>query len=205
MPPRPGVAVACDPVIVSSSDSGDLGDGSYATVEQGVGCTTGREFARRWNASRTCRALATGASCAIAGGECQAIAGGRFRALASARCSPPSKPTRTVELVQYLPCVAPKTHADTFRLWAINLPCQNAMAFPIDELGLVDYSGQDAGAACAPPPALEVGEHKTCRPLAGFTCTVTVRDFGPVAEGFRGRCREHENPFHELRFDYILG
>ena len=197
--------MACDPVIVSSNDSGDLGDGSYAAVEQGLGCTTAREFARRWNASRTCMALATGACCAITAGQCQAIAGGRFRALARARCSPPGKPTRTVELVQYRPCVAPKTHAETFRLWAINLPCQNATAFPIEELGLADDSGQDTGAACAPPPALEFGEHKTCRPLAGFTCTVTVGDFGPVTEGFRGRCSEDENPFHALRFEYILG
>jgi hypothetical protein len=54
-------------------------------------------------------------------------------------------------------------------------------------------------------PDLTVGNRKTCRPVAGFPCTITLTDFGSEVEGFRGRCREDDNPFYALRFDYVLG
>ena len=63
---------------------------------------------------------------------CEAVRGGRFSPLAGVLCQSPSG--ASVELVHFVPCRPPAVSDLEISLWAINLDCAAARAFPIPEL-----------------------------------------------------------------------
>ena len=89
-------------------------------------------------------------------------------------------------------------------LWATNLDCPSATAFPVESLGLSDHAEEAETEPCPNVTSLTVNERVTCRSVAGFTCTLRVPDFGAAASGYRGSCRQDQNPFNALHFDYVF-
>ena len=108
-PDSPDASSRCDRVIVGYPlRSNPYADEAYELRERGIGCTTAREYARRWHAAKQCRQLAIGAQCAIRGALCQAIAGWTFAARAlAAECRPDKGSARwslsITRLVRYDP------------------------------------------------------------------------------------------------------
>jgi hypothetical protein len=189
---QPGVPSACDRVSLTYSEKFNADD-AYRVFEQATGCTPAREFARRWDASRSCRALPLGGTCAVRGAVCQAIKGGRFSSLASVRCVPSNRPNGVVELVHFQPC-AP--NPDQRSLWAINLACATAIAFPVQEL-IGDIN--DKNPPCGESPDT-LSRPTTCRPVAGFTCRARSVLFEPDY-GFHARCINDRDPTSALEMD----
>jgi hypothetical protein len=190
-PPRPGDSAACDRVTVAFP-RGLGNDEAYRPFEQGAGCTTAREVARRWHAARACRA----GRCEVAGATCEAVRGGSFSSLAGVRCR--LRAGASVELVHHVPC-RPPAGAD-MSLWAINLSCAAAGAFPVAEL-----AGDDATATGPCGTALDLIERPTtCRSIGGFTCKVRSGD-APAAVVILGLCVRDEDRASALEFDYDFG
>ena len=60
-----------------------------------------------------------------------------------------------------------------------------------------------SSAAPTPRPDARTLDWRLTSERLGFG--LDLSDFGSEVEGFRGRCREDDNPFYALRFDYVLG
>jgi hypothetical protein len=197
--PRPGRPSACDPVV---DRPGQLGGEEYRPFEQGVGCTAAREFTRRWHASRACRALTAGGSCLVAGARCEPIRGGALQPLAGIRCRPENQPQAVVELVHLEPCRPPRVPAFSMDLWAINLECATATAFPVLEL-IGDREGLEDAGPCGTALAF-LDRTVICRSVGGFTCRVRPGDFNPNV-GFLARCLRDGDAATGIEFAYDFG
>jgi hypothetical protein len=187
----------CDRVLISKVDRLGIEE-AYRVYDHDVGCTAAREIARRWRASPTCRQLTTGHQCTVTAATCRAIRGGRFNALSSASCRPSARPHGVAELVHYQPCPPPKTsQGGDVLMWAINLDCQAATAFPVDTL----IGDPDNGTGpCGDIFSLDA-KSVACNPVAGYVCRARIAYFGPDS-GSRARCVEQQDGFRALEFDY---
>jgi hypothetical protein len=102
---------------------------------------------------------------------------------------------RAVELVHRVPCKPAPNQSTAVWLWAVNIGCATASAFPVEAM-LPSQDGEDPG-ACGDL----VDGHGRCRTLAGFTCRVReLRDF--AQGGFHARCASDRDPFQVLELDY---
>jgi hypothetical protein len=192
VPPPPGAPSRCE--IVEVAYPSRLAPRFYGSFEASVGCTTAREIVRRWNAAAACRGLELFNSCRIPGAVCQAIKGGRFSLFASARCTSDRRAGGVVELIDHVPCPPPANHALIVWFWALNLDCQTAEEFPIETL--IDTSGPDA-----PCGEIAITPDATCRPVAGYACTLRGVVFGPDL-GWHARCIANDDRSRALEFDY---
>jgi hypothetical protein len=191
----PGLPSKCDPVTVAYSDT--LPNEQYRVFEDGFGCTTARVVARRWHKALACRRLRLDDTCSVGNVTCEAIAGGSFDAVASARCTAPTHPTAAIELVHRRPC-RPASHADDISLWAINVDCQIASAFPVAKL-LPDKS--DNG-PCG--DLYDLTRALTCTSVAGFTCTARPSYRSSFYE-IDAQCLADQDRFEALELEWHLG
>lgn len=199
--PHRGVRSVCDRARIRELRPGEGLDEAFRVYEQDAGCTAARETARRWRASPTCQGLATGASCQLPGAVCEAVRGGAFDALVSARCTRTSPSHGVMEFVHYEPCARPTTpndEADVW-MWAINLDCATATAFPVATLiGELDPPSGPCD------PILKVpGKNVSCAPVAGFVCQARGIWFTSGTE-VRARCVDSGDGFRALEFRYDL-
>ena len=192
-PPRRGLPAGCDRVTVAFPGRLYI-DEAYRPFELGAGCTTARELARRWHASPACRS----GRCGIAGARCESVRGGHFSSLAGVSCR--LRTGAAVELVHYVPCPPPAVPELEIRLWAINLDCAVAAAFPVAELLGDDVNGTG-------PCGSELGfieRPTTCRSVGGFTCRVQPNDVD-AAIVIPGRCVRDQDPVSAFEFEYDFG
>jgi len=181
--PSPSGPSRCDRLTIRYSYRKGADD-AYELSEHGIGCTAARGIARRWYASRDCAVLVgPGQTCIADGATCQRIQGGVWRPLAGVRCALREHPRRAVELVYHEACLPPRVEGD-YSLWAINLDCPSARAFPFDELDCVSGAYH---------------EWVPCASLAGYTCSVEYIAIG-AGDGYRGRCLHDQTRFHAMRF-----
>jgi hypothetical protein len=189
----PGIPWACDRVTVAFP-FGLATDEAYRPLELGAGCTTARELARRWHAARACRS----GRCEVAGATCESVRGGRFSSLAGVSCR--LRTGASVELVHYAPCRPPTVSHVVVSLWAINLDCAAAAAFPVAEL----VGDQENGTGPCGTDLASVERPTTCRSAGGFTCRVRPGD-APAAIVILGRCVRDADAVSAFEFDYDFG
>ena len=106
-----------------------------------------------------------------------------------------------MEFVHYEPCARPTTpndEADVW-MWAINLDCATATAFPVATLiGELDPPSGPCD------PILKVpGKNVSCAPVAGFVCQARGIWFTSGTE-VRARCVDSGDGFRALEFRYDL-
>jgi hypothetical protein len=195
--PHPGSRSVCDRVTIHYFDALDA-DEAYRVYDSGIGCTTAREIARQWRASRRCRRLSVGGRCWLPGATCEAVQGGTFNALVSARCMSRAHPRGATEFVHYRPCLPPNSQTGTVTMWAINLDCHTATAFPVDALNTDDKTGVGP---CGRDPWTVNGRSVACAPVAGFVCRVRAADIEPDG-GWHARCVQQRDGFGALELDY---
>ena len=187
----------CDRVTIRQLPRLGGQDEAYRVYDKGIGCTTARELARGWRASPTCQRLAPGGICQVSGGECRAVVGGQFNGLVSARCTARGIPDGIAELVHYNPCGPPKSSdpAADITMWAVNVGCATAAAFPVDTLvGDTERATGPCGDIYSLPFT-----STACSPVAGYACRARNADFGPEA-GFYAVCVQQLDGFRALVF-----
>jgi hypothetical protein len=196
---HPGRVSRCDRVRIGVIDEAGARDEAYGVYERDVGCTSARETARRWRASRACVALQAGGTCRVPGASCQAVRGGLFNVLVSARCTLASRPGGAVELVHYQPCAQAPKHAfdapDALVLvWAINTDCRAVASFPLDALLGDEYSEDGPCGAI-----LDLEKPVTCKPIGDYLCR--ARSDGDTS--FNARCVDKRDPFKAIEITFL--
>jgi hypothetical protein len=167
--PVPGKWAACDRVISDevsipgTNGSASITERYYDMFERGAGCTTARDVARRWNATKRCVRAPVGFACAIVGATCARIDGGVADPLAGTRCRLARRPSAAVELVRFEPCQPPATNAMRAQAWAINLDCAPVTNYPVESL----FPDELGHGPCGP---LQLTATFTCSSIAGYSC-----------------------------------
>ena len=131
-----GTPLGCDRVTIREVARLGGQDEAYRVYDRGIGCTAARELARRWRASPACQRLAPRRHLPEPRRQCRAVVGGPFNGLASARCTARASPNGLAEFVHYQPCAPPNSSdaAADITMWAVNVGCATATAFPVDTL-----------------------------------------------------------------------
>jgi hypothetical protein len=200
--PHPGRPSICDRVTVRNDYRGtNGGDEAFRVYERDVGCTAARETARLWRTSRPCQRLTTGGMCSLPGAVCRAVRGGLFSALVSAQCSLTAHPGGLTEFVHYQPCPQPRVpQGDDLTMWAINLRCKTAAAFPIATLidELERASGRCDGSVYGP------GKPAHCAAIAGFVCQARSEDSYGLVGGWHAHCGRQRDSFGAIEIDDVF-
>jgi hypothetical protein len=173
---------------------------TYRVYDEGMGCTTAREIARQWRASRTCQRLAPGGQCNLDGATCQAVTGGQFNSLVSAHCTSEAHPGGVAELVHFQPCGPPKSsNGADVTMWAVNLDCATASAFPVD--GLLG----DPESGTGPCSAINNQSYKAsaCSSVGGYACRARSVQYDG-GSGFYAVCVQQHDGFRGLVFYYEI-
>ena len=195
--PHRGDRSLCDRVTIRQlAVSGN--DETYRVYDKGIGCTTAREIARQWHTSPTCRRLGPGGRCNLDGATCQSVTGGQFSSLASAQCTSEAHPGGVAELVHFQPCSARTSgNGADITMWAVNLECAAASAFPVD--GLLG----DPESGTGPCRAINELSYKAsaCSPLGGYVCRARTVEY-EGASGFYAVCVQEHDGFRALVFYY---
>jgi hypothetical protein len=196
--PHPGRHSVCDRVTTRDEDSRTDGDEAFRVYERDIGCTAARETARVWRASPTCQRLLPGGTCELPGAVCRAVRGGGFNALVSAQCTLVAHPHGLTEFVHYQPCPKPKVpQGGDITMWAINLDCKTAAAFPI--AALIGDPDRETG-PCHGSIYLLEGTPMDCDPVAGFVCEARTANFEPDG-GWHARCVRQRDGFAAIEID----